>query len=276
MSSVALAYEDYVEGAAITDVSISGDMYGELEALQDMRLSKGVGFGAGTNGIFCYWNWGEKRPVDYVSLLSFVHPEEESGNLSLVLFGDDVTEYHIVFDAFQTPIYRYPHAGFAQHLHFFLDAPFQARRLLTSMSFSGPMSIGRVWAGPLWRPPVGTRTEWQPPVVDPGEMRRSRGNQGYPRRRQRHRRLVGEINRVPKPWAIGEPESSVMDIQQMGFRLGKTEPCVLFPYTQLGDDSLDVHSIHRLGCYGHFNQPLRPRHVGADRYKADVDFGELL
>lgn len=273
MSEFAIGYEDYALSGELTGGAAGEGQIGTLDLLRDMRLSKGCGFGDA--GIIEFdLDWDEVRPLHLISLLKF-HVWDDGEVTMRVGYKDESDATVWIIDEPEAP-YQYPNAVFPWHDHIVIDGGVQARGVLLQISGT-KFSLGRIWSGPLWLPPSGIEADWDASTIDPGEMQLSRGNQGYPRVRQRHRQFRrGKISHVPRPWAIGLPDDSILDLQQLGFILGKTEPCLLFPRLRLPGGALDTHAIHRLGCYGHFLEPLSPQHMGADEYEADVDFSELL
>ncbi|HRQ65878.1 MAG TPA: hypothetical protein PKZ76_13625 [Xanthomonadaceae bacterium] len=269
----ALAYWDYIEHATPQAGLANNLLSGELSDLQDMRLSRGV-----TGTLQAKWDWGEDRRVDVISLLMVDNAGFASTEVFISLLDEAENEIIVAGAGGLGDVFAYPDRTFPRHLHFLLPEPVFARTLETYVLTVDPaeLSIGRVWAGPSWAPPSGIEADWDPVIVDPGEMSLSPGAQGYPRRRQKHRQWSGRISHVPRAWAIGMPDNSVLDIQQLGFHLGQTEPCILFPRTRLAGAGLDVNAIHRLGCYGHFIEPIWPKHDRGDHYTADIRFAELL
>lgn len=133
------------------------------------------------------------------------------------------------------------------------------------------LTAGALWVGPLWRPPDGIEATWSQSIIDPGRMATSPGRQGYPRRRQRYRSFSGRAVHVPLAWAYGDPDdATLIDVQQLLYRVGTTEPVVLFARTLDAAGTLSPHLIHRLGVYGHMADTGRIEHLGGDLYQWDA------
>lgn len=276
MSSFRLAYEDYVERSEFDgSLGSSGpvpDVAGSFDSLKDMRLAKAaVWSDLGT--LVMYVTFAEPAPVQLVSILDVridgpiacqIHFYDMDENLKPIRHDADLIEY--------------PGSDFVRHQHAILPAPAMAKGIRVALGgdASAPLSIGRLWAGPLWAPPDGIKRRWQQSVIDPGEMAISRGGQGYPRQRQRRRRLDVELSHMPYEWAFGREDNAILDLQQIGYRVGTTEPVICFPRTLTPAGDIDTHAIHRLGVYGHLTEPLRIRHVAGPYFDAEMRVDELL
>jgi hypothetical protein len=140
------------------------------------------------------------------------------------------------------------------------------------------LTTGGLWAGPVWSSSDGIESTWSQAIVDRGTVGRSEGGQGYPRRRQRYRSFEGRAIHVPFEYAFGdEDDATVLDIQQLLYRIGTTEPIALFPRTQDAAGVVSSHVIHRLGIYGHMAETGRREHLGGDLYQwTGVRVDELM
>lgn len=143
-----------------------------------------------------------------------------------------------------------------------------------TLTFTG----GGLWAGPLWWLPTGLATGWKGQVEDGGSMRLTKGRQGYASRATRGRVFVGRAVDVPFEYAYGsEDDPNVLDIQQLQFRIGTTEPVVIFPRTRNRAGNRSVHVMHRLGVYGHFRDLGWITEATANNYNwSEIVVGELM
>jgi hypothetical protein len=275
--TAAIAYEDWVQEGTKNSTAAAGNI-GLFDNLKSPQLSDCVGAEStvasvpnvvGASGFF---SWGDARPVQVVSILDI----RSSGDLFFDLYGvgPDVGSF--------TDEHRYsgfPSGDFVRHLHIFLPTP----RMLTGVGLNfgvrgtanggtglGSFTIGRLWAGPLWLPPQGIHREWETAIIDPGEVARSRGGQGYARTEQRLRRLSMTLTHVPAAQAFGLADNSVLDLQQLGMRIGTTSPVLVFPRVD------DEHLRHRLGIYGNLTEPMRIRHGAGDQFNAGLEVVEQL
>jgi hypothetical protein len=140
------------------------------------------------------------------------------------------------------------------------------------------MAAGGLWAGPLWWLPHGIATGWKGQVEDAGTMRVSKGRQGYASRATRGRVFVGRAIDVDFEYAYGsEVDPTILDIQQLQFRVGTTEPVVIFPRTRNRAGNRSVHVMHRLGVYGHFRDLGWITEATGDKYHwSEIVVGELM
>lgn len=279
MSTFALAYEDYVQ-RGVWDFagyeSMPGDIVGDIRNLQDMRLGKCVARASG--GVSDFVNvWqdpageGSGLPMQIISVLD-VRKGEGTFVINLGYLDGDGELVEIEY----TPAI-WPTSDFVQHMHLILPEQVSAKGLLCSVTGSDTTwSIGRLWTGPLLRGTVGIQNRWECSIIDPGEMGLSRGGQGYPELRQRRRRLDMQLSAVPYELAFGNADNTVLDLQQLGYRVGTTGTVIAFPRTLNDAGDPDTHAIHRLGVYGHFADPLAIRHVAGSNFDARLRVEELL
>lgn len=214
-------------------------------------------------------------PVDVISLLDVRISGPETYFINVYVDSD--LAFTGEFDAD-----LYPADQFITHAHILLPvgvASASSVRLEFSHSITANavnVSIGRLWAGPLYRPPNGICNEWESTLIDPGEMGKSRGGQGYARTRQKYRRTRMSLSHITFEQCFGGPSYTDMDLQQLGFRLGTTEPCLVFPRTTLTNGDEDTQAIHRIGIYGHLTELPNIRHVRGNHYDASLTAEELL
>lgn len=208
-------------------------------------------------------------PVDLVALLDIRHSHALSVR---VAYGPDIELVP------STPILQYASSEFVTNMFFLLPARVTTNAIAFRLSSTNgaTYSIGRAWAGPVYTPPSSIRRTWRTAVDDPGIVMRSRGNQGYSRVRRRTRRLMMELGHVPFAQAFGLPDNSVMDIQQLAYRIGTTSPVIILPRTHQAGGSLDLQAIHRIGMYCHLTRPIDIEHAGGDFYSARLEASELL
>ena len=184
-------------------------------------------------------------------------------------------------------VYSRPSEDFPAHVWAILDEELDdAYDVIMSVSASfgsggGTLtfSAGGLWLSELWSLPAGIEAGWAQPLEDNGVLKRSKGNQGYARRGSRYRRFRGRAVAVPFEYASGsEDDPSIVDIQQLLYRVGTTEPVVLFPRTRrtlAGPRS--VHVMHRLGIYCHFERLGELTHLKADNFAwSGVEAAELM
>jgi hypothetical protein len=272
---------DAVVAAASGTVTV-----GALSALQDMRLSKrvtvtAVSDGSGMATVQLTWTLPSgSAPVDLLGLLNYSvsAPDAAYAIVSLTATGSSGS-FTVNAD------WTRPSADFPLHAW----ALATTRVIATSVTvevvaaFGGPgevltVTAGGLWAGPVWSPSDGLDASWSQEIVDPGTVSRSVGGQGYPRPRQRYRRWRGKVVHVGIIDAFGDPASaSYLDIQQLLYRVGNTQPIALFPRTKDVSGAISTHLIHRLGMYGHFTKTGRIEHLGGDFYQwTEAEVDELL
>lgn len=285
MSGFGLGWRNYVLTEEDDLALLSGAVVaGELSALRDMRLSRRCTLAAsredaGVASIVLAWERAGGAevavPVGMVGILNYgvSAPDALTVSWRAVIYAVDSGTLTPVLEVWERPSEDFP-----AHLLYMLDAQLPDSyevRLIVEAEFGsggGALSItaGGLWVGPVWAPPDGLEATWTHAVIDPGQMGRSIGGQGYPRRRQRIRTFEGRAVHVPRAWAFGDAlDASILDIQQMLYRVGTTEPIILLPRTRDETGQLSTHLIHRLGIYGHFAEDGlgRIEHLGGDLYQ---------
>lgn len=176
-----------------------------------------------------------------------------------------------------TPILEYANSRFVVNMFWLLPS----RIITNAIGFrfgsttGAKYSIGRAWAGPLFVPHHGIKRNWKPKLFDGGWIKTSRGFQGFIRKHVMRRGVSLNFIHVPVEYAFGLPDNSIMDLQQLGFILGKTEPCIILARTHSANGSLNTHMIHRVGFYGHLQQELDIQDEGADNFSARLEGIEL-
>lgn len=247
---------------------------GALSALQDMRLSKRVTITATESGGVAYVEIEWKIPsgvvaVDLLGLLNYSVSSETAPIVTVSLSASGPSGSYT-----ENVIWSRPSADFPLHAWAFSGARVMADTvnvLITALVDPGntlTVTAGGLWASPAWYPSEGIAATWSQAIVDRGTMGRSEGGQGYPRRRQRYRSFEGRAIQVPFVNAFGDPDDpNVLDIQQLLFRVGTTEPVALFPRTQDAAGVMSTHVMHRLGIYGHMAETGRIEHLGGDLYQ---------
>lgn len=267
-----IAYENWVTPAA-TAVNATGtsNVIGTIANLRSPQLSEVWGSSNNTGGLVqlvAFWN--DNRPLSAMGLLDF-----RFTTLSNVRFRFgylNAAGSNVYFDSVVRAPQAYPD-GFLRHDMLILPAPVTARGAFIDISAVsgglGAFSIGRMWAGPFWRPPAGIHRPWRAGVDDPGQMAISRGRQGYESLEQKARSL--ELRYAPASLAdcIGTGDNSVMDLHQLAVRIGKTRHVFVTPRT-------DAHAMHRLGFYGHCTDGLQLDHAGGDQFTAVMRYAELM
>lgn len=272
--------------AATWDLDVGTVTAGALTDLADMRLSKRVtiesdtaaAFGNASIVLHWYMDQADASAIDLIGLLNYAitaPADAESVVIELSVLGVSGT----VDISGQTLTQWEPPSGdFPRHAWALLpDGVFDGYWVtievtVTLGATAGTVTLecGGLWAGPVWSIPTGGGVEatWSQAVVSPGRMGRSEGGQGYPRRRQRYRAWEGRITGLPFRNAFGDPDdATLLDVQQLIYRIGTTEPVVLFPRTVDASGAQSVHVMHRLGMYGHMPEAGRIEHLGEDRYQ---------
>jgi hypothetical protein len=267
-----IAYENWVTPTA-TAVNATGtsNVIGTIANLRSPQLSDVWGSSNNTGGLIqlvAFWN--DNRPLSAMGLLDF-----RFTTLSNVRFRFgylNVGGANVYFDTIVRAPQAYPD-GFLRHDMLILPTPVTARGAFIDISAVsgglGAFSIGRMWAGPFWRPSTSILRPWRAGVVDPGQMAISRGRQGYESLEQKARTLELRYGAAPLGDCIGTGDNSVMDLQQLAMRIGTTRHVFATPRT-------DAHAMHRLGFYGHCTEGLQLEHAGGDQLTAGMRFVELM
>lgn len=264
---------------------------GSIDALRDMRLSRRCTVSvsretAGAASMIIAWDHGILDDVYPVQLVGLMNYSLAKVNVESLTWRAAV--YRATSAVVNAPItvWDRPSTDFPAHLWHLLDEEVSDAvqvYIVIEPTFGtggGSLSLtaGGLWSSPIWCPPDGLDASWRMSPIDPGVMGRSAGNQGYPRRRQRYRAWEGRAVDVPIEWAYGDPnDASIIDIQQLLYRVGTTEPCVLFPRSRNAAGERSVHLMHRLGVYGHFQELGGIDHTGGDNYAwTGARFAELM
>lgn len=262
---------------------------GAMSALQTMQLSDrvtltdtAVGEGAATVQVHWSVSSSEAVAIQLIGLLNYTlsAPGASSVNWTITIAraGGGGLEAEPI------TVYSRPSEDFPSHVWAILDEELDdAYDVIFSVSaaFSAggtlTLSLGGLWLSELWTLPAGLEASWAQVLEDNGVLKRSKGNQGYARRGSRYRRFRGRADKVPFEHAYGAEDGSVVDIQQLLYRVGTTEPIVLFPRTRSKDGVRSVHVMHRLGVYGHFERLGEIQEDGGDNYAwSGVEVAELM
>lgn len=278
MSNFAMGWRNHVFTAADATLSLTAGAVtvGELSALQDMRLAKRVSCAATSDGsgnatIEIEWEkTSGTAKVELMGLLNYAVSAPGAAYVTISLAAVGPGGSYTSNNVWSRPAVEFP-----LHMWALCDAAVQAETvtLTITAAFGGAgevltLTAGGLWAGPVWCPPDGIEATWSQTVDDPGTVGRSVGGQGYPRRRPRLRSFEGRAIHVPLAWAFGDPDdATILDIQQLLYRVGKTDPIVLFPRTQDAAGERSTHLMHRLGIYGHMRETGRIEHLGGDLYQ---------
>lgn len=191
-----------------------------------------------------------------------------SVGVGLAVITDDANVYSVLNSSYYT---SYPD-GFVRHLHAIRTTPLQIVDVILYAWGVGTLSIGRVWASPLYTPPDQIEYDWVPRVVSAGINNRSKGQQAYPQARQCVRGLRMRFSHSEIATIIGTPGSTEMDPHQLAFVLDK-QHVIAFPRTGIAND----HLMHRFGVYGvSTRDQYEFPHRGGDRYDVEFDFLESL
>lgn len=295
MGNFALGWRNHVFLTPGTwDLATGSIAAGALTDLADMRLSKRVTINGeaalafGNSSIVLHWYVDEAAAaqIDLIGLLNYAVSAPDDAEAIIIelsvlgVSGDADVENEVLTQ------WEPPSGDFQRHAWALLpdgvgDGYWVTVHVTCTMGATAgavSLTLGGLWAGPVWSPPDGIDATWSQAINDPGSMGRSVGNQGYPRRRQRYRSFEGRAIHVPFRWAFGDQaDSAVLDIQQLLYRIGATEPIVLFPRTRDAAGELSTHITHRLGIYGHMAEAGRIEHIGGDLYQwTGVRVDELM
>lgn len=265
---------------------------GTIDALRTMQLSDRVTMtetieteGAATLQIHWAVSSDEPVAVQLIGLLNYTlsapGATDVSWSITIAKAGGGALSDEPI------AVYNRPSEDFPSHVWAILDEEIDdAYDVIMSVSASFgsgggtlTLSIGGLWLSELWTLPKGIAAGWSQVLEDSGVLRRSKGNQGYARRGNRYRRFRGRAIDVPFEYAYGsDDDPDLIDIQQLLYRVGTTEPVVLFPRTRRElTNPRSVHVMHRLGLYCHFERLGEIAHVKADLYQwTGVEVAELM
>lgn len=280
MSSFALAYRNYLTEPGLVANYVAGVQQGGN--LLDPRRS--VVAWAPEFGLGGSFELPEPKPVQIVAVLNHNGVvADESWRVAITLYNG-LTEVWSSSSS-TSNLWTPPAPVFMRDWMIILPEPVTADSLALDIpqSIDGPSTLvyaGHLWAGPLWIPSDGVQSDWRHSVIDPGEMVISRGGQGYARLRQRRREVEVTLTDMDFENAFGNAEGTVLDLQQLGYYVGNTEPVIVLPRIrdQTGEPPwpIDPQMIHRLGVYGRLRDPLSIRHLGGDRYSSTLQVEELM
>jgi hypothetical protein len=296
MSNFAMGWRNLVftSPGATWDLDVGTVTAGALTDLADMRLSKRVtiegsaALAFANSSIVLHWyvDTADASAIDLIGLLNYElsAPDDASAaiiELSVLGVGGTVDVEDETLTQWERPSGDFQRHSWAILPTGVFDGYWVTVQITATMGATAGavgLTLGGLWAGPKWTLPDGIEATWSQAVVDPGTLGRSVGGQGYPRRRQRYRSFEGRAIHVPFANAFGdEADPNVLDIQQLLYRIGTTEPVALFPRTLDASGTQSTHVIHRLGIYGHMVEPGRIEHVGGDLYQwTGVRVDELM
>lgn len=267
--------------ALTLDPSVTGQTVtvGTLDSLRDPRLStrctiQNSRVDAGAVRIQLLFEMPEGGQTIEAKLIGLLNNTINATGATGITIEADVTgtELSVAFGALWNP----PTADFPRHMWAFnttleQDGITSVRVWVEATFGSGggtlTLTTGGLWIGPGWVPSDGIEAQWRMDVIDPGQMARSAGGQGFARQRQRYRQLSAKVVNMPVEWAYGVAGGTNIDVQQLLYRIGTTTPVVVFARTNDAAGAQDVHTQHRLGIYGHFTELGSIEHVRGDRYE---------
>lgn len=281
----AIAYEDYIQsseffGSVVGDSTTSNCDLGEIEFLKTPQLGQvfgGAGGGLGAPEFALRAYWGDLKPLDVVAILNV--EIDELTPLVITYRYYDASNNPVVLPGV-SGMYDFPSTDFVRNHFAIPNVSVMARGVeinVLAFSLASPrMTVGRIWAGPLWNIPFGIERKWQHTIEDLGELQLSRGGQGYERREQRIRVHDGNFVQMGFDDAFGVEGSPAIDLQSIAYKLGTTSPAILLPRVRNPNGTLNNQAIHRLGCYGRFYQPIKIQNTAGDYFSANLNFKELL
>lgn len=257
---------------------ITGTQIGSINNLFTAQLSQCFGLADGHGAMYFYRRFA--TPIT-LGMVSFLDLRTDGEVLITAQAWSDTTGIDLASPS--TDYMANPGSGFIWNHHLFASTPLEnCHTVLIRVQgklISGVrkrFTLGRIWAGPVYRPPNGICKEWESTLIDPGEVGKSRGGQGYPRYRQKYRRVRMDLSHITFEQCFGGPSYTDMDLQQLGFRLGTTEPCLVFPRTTDATGAADTQAIHRIGIYGHLTELPNIRHRAGNYFDASLTAEELL
>lgn len=280
-----------VRDDATLECSFGSISAGAMSALQTMQLSDRVtltdtvvGEGAATVQVHWAVSSANAVAIQLVGLLNYTLTAPGASavtwSMTIARAGGGGLEAEPI------TVYSRPSEDFPSHVWAILDEELDdAYDVIFSVSAAFgegggtlTLSLGGLWLSELWTLPAGLESSWGQIPEDNGVLKRSKGNQGYARRGSRYRRFRGRATKVPFEYAYGsETDPDVIDIQQLLYRVGTTEPIVLFPRTRNAAGVRSVHVMHRLGIYGHFERLGEIVEDGGDHYAwSGVEVAELM
>lgn len=264
---------------------------GAMSALQTMQLSDRVTLtdtvvGEGAATVQVHWSVSSAAAVA-IQLIGLLNYTLSAPGASAVTWSMTIARAGGGgLEAEPITVYSRPSEDWPSHVWAILDEELDdAYDVIFSVSaaFSAggtlTLSLGGLWLSALWKLPKGIAAGWTQVIEDNGVMRRSKGNQGFARRGSRYRRFRGRAIDVPFEYAFGsEVDPTVIDIQQLLYRVGTTEPIVLFPRTRHElTDPRSVHVMHRLGIYCHLERLGEIAHRAGPYYEwSGVEAAELM
>lgn len=208
---------NYIDSAAITDHSAeSNATYFPAENVQEIQLGKS--YIGGTLSAFMEFDFLQGRIIDVVAILK--HNLPQSGSTVRVRLGNDATfattEYDTGVVAAWPTIEEFGYLAYGEfhwggiltssaaldyNISFFdvLAQAVQVRYMRIDLDGAvGNVEIGRVFAGPSYRPTNNLSYGWDISWVDDSIITKSRGGQFFVDERERYRRLTFELNGIPE------------------------------------------------------------------------------
>lgn len=204
---------NYVDSATITDHTTEQDAdYTQAENVQDMQLSKNYIANSGT--AYMEFDFSQQRVIDMVAVLA--HNMDQSGGTIRVRLGNDATFATTLYDSTATAAWptveEFGYLAYGEFhwggilsaeavvdytISFFdvLSQAVQARymRLDFSQSTGSTVEVGRVFAGPSYRPPKKMTYGWEISWVDDSIVTKSISGNTFIDEKPRYRRLSFDL-----------------------------------------------------------------------------------
>jgi hypothetical protein len=175
MSSFAFSYRNYLTEPDLVAFNVNAGVEQGANLIDPRRavVAYAPEFGLGGSA-----QWPEPRPVQILAL--FNHNgvvADESWRVALTL-RNGLTEVWSSSDS-TSNLWVPPAPVFMRDWIIILPEPVLADSLEFDVpqSVDGPSTLvygGHLWAGPLWIPTDGVRSDWRISIIDPGESCRSR------------------------------------------------------------------------------------------------------
>lgn len=265
-----IAYRDAVQSGTIS--SSGWTTGGPVTNLQNRRLGVPA-VRADDLGFIVDTTFDADYTVGAIALLA--HTLNTGTTMDIVLRNSSNT---IIFTDTVSNLWA-PPAGsqFPRHLlHVLSSAVSSVRRMVLAVSgITAAGRIGRLWAGPIWRPTYQTAFgDFEMRTMDDSTLNRTQGQQNYADFRARWRQLHASIPALTEAEAIGTEDGTTTNLQDIGFELGRASPAIVIP------SEASNHLTHKFGLYGCFAEPppvlLLDRNASGRLYSTTFDVNEEL
>lgn len=255
-----IGYKDIVRESVLTDITGSGSFESgaPLENAKDRRLMV-LARRATAGSVGIQSDFSADQTIGMVSVLGHNFPPGTQIGITLLDSGSSIIA---ASGTVLLPQYNADY-NFPRHYHYVFQQNYTGVRSVNYNINGVPIfsvypEIGRLWAGPYFRPTRTTSvSDFEIQCRDNSALSTSNGGQAYADYRGRYRQLNCSMNGLTEIEAIGDFMGVDLppNIQDIAFYVGRAGNVIVIPVTTNNSSGQSYQVVHKFGVYGHFLEP---------------------